>query len=652
MLNRNKLILKIGLTVIGTISLVWFLIRVIPKPSRAAYPCQRAAFPLASALVIWIISAISASYFYKKAKTNLVLSKYGLMAVFAVLSAGFWVVTFLPSSTLNASVFNTKEQFVPTDAPNTPVGEGKGIFPGRVVWNYNPNATNWTGETSSSGTDGTSGATSTPTSGDWYLDEHIIQAQVDSMVSESIRKLTGENTDQNSWNAAFVYFNKNHDKGEVGYKAGEKIAIKINLNTSNGHGDMGSTTNASPQMVFSLLKQLVNHAGIAPENITFYDISRDIPAQIYDKCKATFPKVNFVDKNGGAGRIKVVIDTKQIYWSQPLVLEDGGGNATYLPKCVTDANYIISFSNLKAHNWAGVTMCAKNFFGSFSSQSSKYPGNSSPQAAGVHAYTKVHKTSFWTDMAARKIDTYNPLVDLLGHKDLGNKCLMFLIDALYAAPNQGSELDASCKWESAPFNGNWTSSFFASFDDVALESVGVDLLRTEQAASASMIEVWGPIDNYLHEAAQADNPPSKTVYDPEKDGIRLKSLGVHEHWNNSTDKQYSRNLGFNKGIELIPIIHQWGETSNSEIALKDGLNKLEIFPNPASDRVYIKISSISNGSGKLEIFTMNGQLLTSQAFTKRSDVFESQMNIGQWKGILLLRASIGSKSYSTKIFRK
>ena len=55
----------------------------------------------------------------------------------------------------------------------------------------------------------------------------------------------------------------------------------------------------------------------------------------------------------------------------------------------------------------------------------------------------------------------------------------------------------------------------------------------------------------LIEAAQADNPPSKTVYDPEKDGTRIASLGVMEHWNNTKEKKYSRNLGKKSGIELI-----------------------------------------------------------------------------------------------------
>jgi hypothetical protein len=60
--------------------------------------------------------------------------------------------------------------------------------------------------------------------------------------------------------------------------------------------------------------------------------------------------------------------------------------------------------------------------------------------------------------------------------------------------------------------------------------------------------------DYLHESALANNPPSGTIYDPENDGIILESLGVHEHWNNSTDKQYSRNLSTGEGIELIQSI--------------------------------------------------------------------------------------------------
>jgi hypothetical protein len=61
----------------------------------------------------------------------------------------------------------------------------------------------------------------------------------------------------------------------------------------------------------------------------------------------------------------------------------------------------------------------------------------------------------------------------------------------------------------------------------------------------------GNPDNYLHEAASAAQPPSGTKYDPEGDGKNLESMGVHEHWNNATERKYSRNLGTGKGIELV-----------------------------------------------------------------------------------------------------
>ncbi len=58
------------------------------------------------------------------------------------------------------------------------------------------------------------------------------------------------------------------------------------------------------------------------------------------------------------------------------------------------------------------------------------------------------------------------------------------------------------------------------------------------------------VENYLHEAALVANTPSGTAY-YNGNGERVENLGVHEHWNNSQDKQYSRNLGASEGIELI-----------------------------------------------------------------------------------------------------
>ena len=73
--------------------------------------------------------------------------------------------------------------------------------------------------------------------------------------------------------------------------------------------------------------------------------------------------------------------------------------------------------------------------------------------------------------------------------------------------------------------------------------------------------VYGNVDNYLHEAANAGSPPSGTVYDPNGDGTKLNSLGVHEHWNDPINQQYSRNLGRDVGIELIYVDASSGATA-------------------------------------------------------------------------------------------
>ncbi len=131
----------------------------------------------------------------------------------------------------------------------------------------------------------------------------------------------------------------------------------------------------------------------------------------------------------------------------------------------------------------------------------------------------------------------------MGHRELGGKTLLYLVDGLFAGRNWYS---APARWNLPPFNGDWPSSVFVSQDPVAIDSVCYDFLWIEWRDYPQM----SGADDYLTEAALAADPPSRAFYDPEADGVRLESLGVHEHWNNPLDRQYSRNLGISAGIEL------------------------------------------------------------------------------------------------------
>jgi hypothetical protein len=179
----------------------------------------------------------------------------------------------------------------------------------------------------------------------------------------------------------------------------------------------------------------------------------------------------------------------------------------------------------------GVTLCAKNHFGTM-----YFPDNGGWTPSPLHSYGSRRDP----------MGSYNCLVTLNGHKHLGGKTLLYMLDALYPARNQTGGVI-----KFASFGNDWFSSVLASQDMVAIDSVGLDFLRNEQAVNPAVVDVTGNPDNYLHEAALADKPPSGTIYDPEKDGTALEALGVHEHWNNPKDKKYSRNLGTGKGIELL-----------------------------------------------------------------------------------------------------
>jgi hypothetical protein len=61
------------------------------------------------------------------------------------------------------------------------------------------------------------------------------------------------------------------------------------------------------------------------------------------------------------------------------------------------------------------------------------------------------------------------------------------------------------------------------------------------------------VDDYMHQAADTANWPQGIKYDPDNSGKPIPVLGIHEHWNNPVDKQYSRNLGTGNGIELVCI---------------------------------------------------------------------------------------------------
>ena len=421
------------------------------------------------------------------------------------------------------------DPFKPSDEANSPIGAGRGIHPGRVVWVRDAKATTWDG-----------------TTGHWWDDANTNQKLVNDMTSRVLLNLTGKKNGKQAWDALFRSFNSTHKLGGSGYRPGERIAIKINCNqdrspewgtlASRGGAARGGSppraaTNGlpSPHAVVALVTELIEMGGVRGADILVYDTTstRTVGQPIHDRIRANpnreFQAVQFLtgaDYNLG-DRMAPTPDM-----ANPVKFSGAQLPVGYLSRQVTEAKYMINMALLRAHGMAGVTLTAKNHFGSV-----HFPNNGGwlPQV--------LHDTA----MRTRPMGSYNCLVDLVGHRHLGGKTMLFMLDGMYTAVhNEGSVF----KW--ASLGDQWASSLLASQDPIAIDSVALDLLRNEPRA----VEVRGNADNYLHEAAQAAKPPSGTVYNPDGSGA-LASLGVHEHWNDATARKYSRNLGGKEGIELI-----------------------------------------------------------------------------------------------------
>ena len=357
--------------------------------------------------------------------------------------------------------------FKPVDEPNHPIGAGKGIYPGRVVWVRDPDATTWDGAT-----------------GHWWDDAYTNQKLVHAMTSRLLQNLSGRKNDADAWDALFRSFNNTRKLPNAGYRPGERIAIKVNCNQDRAREWAPGAPNGlpSPHAVVSLVTELIERAGVRGDDIMVYDatgirnVGQPIRARIQASSNPQYQKVKFLvgtDYNLG-GRMAPTPDMEN-----PIRFSNAELPTAYLPRQVTEASYLINMALLRPHGMAGVTLTAKNHFGSVHF----------PNAGGWSPRT-LHNSVLRT----QPMGSYNALVDLIGHPHLGGKTMLYILDGLYTAEhNEGSVI----KW--ASLGDHWASSMLMSQDPVAIDSVALDLLSSEPRAT----QVRGNADNYLHEAAQA-----------------------------------------------------------------------------------------------------------------------------------------------------
>ena len=449
--SGSRVLMRFTASLVGLGALLWFLLRVFPKPSRANYPCQRAAFPVASAFVIWVFSSVAGIFSAVRLRRLVHRYRFAGLALCALTIAvcGAWLVL---SRSISAAEIATRYDFMPK-LRNVPMGIARGIYPGRVSWARDPLAAHWSGHLESAGDQ-------------WWMDRNTDQARVDAMLSSTIRNLTGATTNEAAWKMIFTYYNgRAHGIPKQGYRAGEIVAIKVNLNSSSISGSV-NLVNVSPQVALAMVRQLVNSAHVPAGNIVIYDARRDIYSGMLIKIWSEFKDVRFVQndapgpaqpKNAAYGDYRGL---EQARWVEGVTYSANSyHDAKLIPQQIMDATYLVNVALIKAHSYpyagaeggdegqTGVTMTGKNHFGSIKGTPELHDAINTNQHGTPHAYS--------------------PIVDLAASPNLGAKTILYVLDGLYCARRHQSY---PLHFPNAPFNNRvepyanpeWPSSILAS----------------------------------------------------------------------------------------------------------------------------------------------------------------------------------------------
>ena len=398
--------------IIGALATIWILVRVIPKPTRLTYPCIKVAMPFAGTFITFITGLTLSVFSLTKLRKSMRTPRFKFFYAGFLLVCLISGIALITSSTASRTYATFATVFQPV---NQPMGEAKGMLPGRVVWVHDQEATN---------------AESTMEYGDgWFLNKNNDQETIGEMLEVGLKEITNQTDVESAWDEIFKHYNSNRGKGNIGYQPGEIVFIKLNVTSSWGMGhDWGNIredftivdnnfygiSETSPHLILSLLRNLVNVVGVNQSDIYVGDPMKPIYKHRLDLWKSEFPDINYMDRDRtDEGRVKLVpSETAQIYYSdRGEVMRTAGGDAVFTDYFYTifeEMEYMINVPTLKGHERAGITAVAKNHFGS----------HTRPDAAHLHGGLVNPEGD---DPYRAGYGHYRVTVDMMAHELTGKK---------------------------------------------------------------------------------------------------------------------------------------------------------------------------------------------------------------------------------------
>ncbi len=332
--------------------------------------------------------------------------------------------TYLPYVARN----NTPPTPTPTLTP-TPIPPGPKP---RVVRVHDAQATSWDFESG------------------WYGD-YVDLARVEAMMVRGLTALTGTSTASAAWAQLLP-----------GYATGKIIAVKISLNNATACDDNDNRIDALPQTLIALVKTLTEDAGVAQDDIWFYDTTkwnnRYVPTRLSGPVWNLYPDVHFAGR-GECGDTEIAYDTSDD--DLKVVMNDPDGNLQprWLTPLLKSATHLINLPLFKYHGIHPVSLGFKNHFGSIN-----YVLGASPD--DMHAYISPGNDLYRSD--------YSPLVQIYRHPYIKDKTVLTIGDALFGAYGATGE---PVRW--GTFGNASPNSLFFARDPVALDCVMTDFVRAE-----------------------------------------------------------------------------------------------------------------------------------------------------------------------------